>query len=164
MPTTSTDIDRPAADVFDYITDPTRFHEWQQGVVSGGMEEPGPATVGSHCRMTRRIGGANRSSTSVITKLDPPIGWAVSGIDGPIRAQVDVSVQPLDDAHSTLSIDVDFNGHGIGKLLVPLVVRGQAAREMPANLARAKQRIESIPAPQSNQPQESSPARETGRD
>lgn len=37
---------------------------------------------------------------------------------------------------------LDFEGHGIGKLLVPLVVRRQARKEMPANLATLKQRIE----------------------
>ena len=34
MTTTTTEIDRPAEEVFAYATDPTTFHEWQQGVVS----------------------------------------------------------------------------------------------------------------------------------
>jgi carbon monoxide dehydrogenase subunit G len=144
MTTTSIDIDRPAAEVFAYVTDPTQFHEWQQGVVSGGMKEPGTPTVGSHCTMTRRIGGANRPSTSVVTKLSPPTSWAVRGIDGPIRAQVDVTVEALDETRSRVTIDVDFEGHGIGKALVPLVVRRQAAKEMPTNLERLKDRMESM--------------------
>ena len=37
----------------------------------------------------------------------------------------------------------DFTGHGIGKLLVPLIVRRQAASEMPENMRRLKQRLES---------------------
>jgi hypothetical protein len=37
---------------------------------------------------------------------------------------------------------VDFTGHGIGKLLVPLIVRRQAANEMPENMKRLKQRLE----------------------
>ena len=140
---TTIEIDRPAVEVFAYVTDPTQFHEWQQGVVSGGMEEPGAPTVGSHCTMTRRIVGADRPSTSVVTKMDPPTSWAVHGIDGPIRARVDVTVRPLDEARSSVSIDIDFEGHGIGRLLVPLMVRRQAAREMPANVARLKDRLES---------------------
>lgn len=94
MTTTTIDIDRPAQQVYAYVTDPTQFHEWQEGVVSGGLKEPGPAAVGSHCQMVRRIGGADRPSTSIVTKLDPPTTWAVRGVDGPIRAQVDVTVQP----------------------------------------------------------------------
>jgi carbon monoxide dehydrogenase subunit G len=146
MTTTSTEIDRPADQVFAYVTDPTTFHEWQQGVVSGGIKEPGPTVIGSHCTMVRRIGGADRPSTSVVTEMDPPKSWAVHGIDGPIRARVDVAVEPLGPARSRVSMGVDFEGHGIGKLLVPLVVRRQAAKEMPANLQRLKARVESSTA------------------
>jgi len=78
--------------------------------------------------------------------MNPPTRWAVHGIDGPIRALVDVTVQALDDARSSVRIDLDFEGHGIGKLLVPLVVRRQAAKEMPANVARLKDRLESSSA------------------
>ncbi len=38
--TISTEIDRSADDVFAYATDPTRFHEWQQGVIDGRMDRP----------------------------------------------------------------------------------------------------------------------------
>jgi hypothetical protein len=41
-----------------------------------------------------------------------------------------------------VTIELDFTGHGIGRLLVPLVVRRQAAREMPDNMTRLKQRLE----------------------
>jgi uncharacterized membrane protein len=146
MTTTSIAINRPAEEVYAYVTDPSRFHQWQQGVVSGALKEPGRVAVGSHCQMVRRIGGADRPSTSVVTKLDPPTGWAVRGIDGPIRALVDVSVRPLDAERTEVTIDVDFQGHGIGKVLVPLLVRRQAAKEMPTNLQRLKERLELGPS------------------
>jgi len=37
---TSTEVERPAAEVFAYATDPTRFREWQKGVVDGRMDGP----------------------------------------------------------------------------------------------------------------------------
>jgi hypothetical protein len=142
MTSVSIDVERPAAEVFAYATDPSRFHEWQQGVVRGSMESKGPQAVGDLCRTTRRIGGSERPATSELVRLDPPRAWAVRGIDGPIRAQVDLMVEPLTDQRSRLTIAVDFVGHGIGKMLVPLVVRRQARAEMPGNLARLKERIE----------------------
>jgi hypothetical protein len=66
----------------------------------------------------------------------------VRGTDGPIRATVEVTVDPLNDARSRLTISVDFTGHGPGKLLVPLLVRPQARKEMPRNLAALKANIE----------------------
>jgi uncharacterized protein YndB with AHSA1/START domain len=134
----STVVDRPAAQVFTYATDPARFREWQQGVIDARLDQAGPAQVGSKCLTTRRIGGANRTVTSEFTHIDPPKTWGVQGIDGPIRATVDVTVEPLTETSSRLTIAVDFDGHGIGKLLVPLIIRRQAQKEMPANLEALK--------------------------
>jgi hypothetical protein len=145
MTSFSIEVERPAVEVFRYATDPSRFHEWQQGVVSGSMESKGAAAVGDHCLTTRRIGGAERPATSELVRHDPPRAWAVRGIDGPIRAQVDVSVESLTDQRSRLTIAVDFEGHGMGKVLVPLVVRRQARAEMPGNIARLKEQIEAPP-------------------
>ena len=44
---------------------------------------------------------------------------------------------------SRVTMVLDFEGHGIGKLLVPLVVRRQAASEMPKNQQKLKQLLES---------------------
>jgi len=141
--TTTTEVARPPEDVFAYVTDPTRFGEWQQGVVGGHIDGDGPPTVGDKCFTTRRIGGAERSVTSVITHIDPPKAWGVRGVDGPIRATVDVTVAPVSDDRSRVTITLDFAGQGIGKLLVPMMVRRNARKEMPANLDRLKQRLES---------------------
>jgi uncharacterized protein YndB with AHSA1/START domain len=139
---TTIDVDRPAADVFAYATDPTRFNEWQQGVVEGHMDDTGTPEGGNHCHITRRIGGAYRSSTSEVTHIDPPNTWGVRGIDGPIRAIVDLTVEPTAINRSRLTIAVDFTGHGIGKVLVPLIVRPEARKEMPKNLEALKRRLE----------------------
>jgi uncharacterized protein YndB with AHSA1/START domain len=142
------DITRPQDEVFSYVTDPTTFAEWQAGVVGGSIEGGKTPAVGSKCTTTRRIGGAEREATSEVPKLDPPTSWAVHGIDGPIRAIVNVTVKPLNGtAQSRVTIELDFEGHGIGKLLVPLIVRRQARNEMPANCSRLKQRMEATASP-----------------
>jgi hypothetical protein len=55
---------------------------------------------------------------------------------------VDVTVEPVADNRSRITISIDFQGQGIGRLLVPLVVRREARKEMPANLAALKARLE----------------------
>ena len=141
--TTTIDVDRPAEDVFAYVTDPTRFVEWQHGVLNGHMDGDEPHTAGDRCLTTRKIGGTARSVTSELTHVDPPNTWGVRAIDGPIRAIVDVTVSPLHDGRrSRVRIDLEFTGHGIGKLLVPLFVRPSARKEMAQNMNRLKQRLE----------------------
>jgi len=141
----SVEIARPAEDVFAYVTDPSTMSEWQQGVVRGQMD--GATTrVGSRCTTIRRIGGRERTVITEITECEPPHRWADRGIDGPIRAIVGVTVEQLADrSRSRVRIEVDFTGHGIGKLLVPLVVRRQAASEMPENIRRLKKQLEASP-------------------
>ena len=79
---TTAEIGRPAAEVFAYVTDPTRIKEWQKGVVDGHMDGPADGTpaVGAKCVTTRRIGGASRPSTSELVQIDPPRAWACGHI------------------------------------------------------------------------------------
>ena len=136
------EVSRPAEEVFAYVTDPSTFPEWQSGVVRGHMNES-PTRVGSECTTVRNIGGREREVHTTITDYDPPRRWADRGVDGPIRAIVEVLVESIaDGSQSRVTINLDFTGHGIGRLLVPLVVRRQAAREMPENMRRLKQRLE----------------------
>ena len=136
------EVSRPAEEVFAYVTDPSTFPEWQNGVVRGHMNES-PTRVGSECTTVRKIGGREREVHTTITDYDPPRRWADRGVDGPIRAIVEVVVEPIaDGSRARVTINLDFTGHGIGRLLVPLVVRRQAAREMPENMRRLKQRLE----------------------
>lgn len=138
----SIEIDRTAEETFAYVIDPTTMSEWQQGVVRGHLDTP-ETRVGSRCTTTRKIGGRHREVVTEITEYDPPRRWADRGVSGPIRAVVAVTVEPLTDgSRSRVTIELDFTGHGIGKLLVPLVVRRQAANEMPENMKRLKRRLE----------------------
>src|ERR1700685_3602912 len=134
------EIARPPEEVFPYVIDPSTCVEWQDGVRSGTMNET-PTRVGSRCTTVRKIGGSEREFTTEITEYDPPHRWADHGLEGPIRAVVSVQVEPVPTGSGVTSA-VDFDGHGIGKLLVPLVVRRQAAKEMPGNLRRLKERLE----------------------
>lgn len=98
--------------------------------------------VGDRCLTTRRIGLAGRPVTSELVRFDPPHQWGVRGGDGPIRAIVDVTVEPRSDTSAHLTIALDFEGHGIGRLLVPLLMRCEARREMPVNVTTLKERLE----------------------
>jgi uncharacterized protein YndB with AHSA1/START domain len=140
----SIEIARPPEEVFSYVTDPSRMAEWQESVVSARLEGDGPPAVGSKAITNRRVGRRERTMTMEMTNLSPPTSWAVRGIDGPIRGIVNGTVEPRDDgARSRVTIELDFEGHGLGKLLVPLVARRQAQREMPRNLRNLKERLES---------------------
>jgi hypothetical protein len=72
--TTTIEVNRSAADVFAYVTNPTCFAEWRHRVVRGHMDGDGPHAVGDRCMTTRKIGGAERSLTSEIHRPAEHIG------------------------------------------------------------------------------------------
>ena len=136
------EVARPPAEVFAYVTDPSRFAEWQDDVVSVRMEGARPPTVGSRFTTTRRIGRVERTMTQEITEINPPRSWAVHGIDGPIRPSANITVEPLDDGtHSRVTFTLDFEGHGVGVPLAPLV-RRQAQKVAPTSYRNLKKRLE----------------------
>ena len=138
----SIDIARPPGEVFAYATDPSRFPEWQRDVVRVRMEPDGPPGVGSRFITTRRVGGVERTMTQEITELSAPRSWAARGVDGPIRPNATVTVEPLDGgARSRVTFALDFEGHGIGRPLLP-AVRRQTQRSAPVSYRNLKQRLE----------------------
>ena len=140
----SVEINRSPEDVFAYVTDASRFAEWQDAVVSARRLDTGPLTQGSKLSLTRRVGKREQTMTSELTEYTPPRSYAFRVIDGPVRARGRGQFESLEnDARTRFTFELDFEGHGIGKLLVPLVVRRQAANELPRSHAKLKSRLES---------------------
>jgi uncharacterized protein YndB with AHSA1/START domain len=139
----SIEIARSPAEVFQYVTDPSRIPEWQESAVDARAEGAGPPAVGSRVVVTRRVGRGERAMTTELTSHSPPTSWSGRGIDGPVRGIFNGAIDPLEGgARSRVTIELDFEGHGLGKLLVPLVVRPQARKEMPRNMKTLKARLE----------------------
>ena len=140
----SVEIDRRPDEVFAYVTDPSRFTEWQSTVVSARAEGSGPLQQGSRVVMTRRMGKREQTMTSEYTEYDFPRSYAFRVLDGPVRAFGKGSFEPLGDGQRTrFTLELDFEGHGIGKLLVPLVVRRQAQKELTQSHEDLKRTLES---------------------
>ena len=138
----SVDIARSPADVFSYVTDPTRFPEWQDAVVSARPLDDGPMRKGTKIELTRRMGPREQTMTSELTDYDAPRTYAFRILDGPVRAIGKGTTDAVGDG-TRFTFELDFEGHGIGKLLVPLVVRRQAKRELAESHANLKRKLES---------------------
>lgn len=137
------DISRRPEDVFSYVTDPSHITEWQESAVSATKLGDAPLAVGSKVRVTRRIGRREMPMTMQVSELDPPRSWRFDGIDGPVRGHVKGTIEPIADGErSRVTLALDFESHGIGKLLVPLVVRPNVRKEMPRNEQHLKDALE----------------------
>jgi uncharacterized protein YndB with AHSA1/START domain len=136
------DIARTPEDVFRYATDPTRFAEWQHDVVRVQTDGAGALGVGSRFTTVRRIGGVERTLRQEITDVTPTTSWAARSVEGPIRANATISIEPLDGGdRSRVTFSLDFEGHGLGSMILPLV-RRQAAKGAPMSYQNLKNLLE----------------------
>lgn len=143
--TYSVEIARRPEDVFAYLSDPSRFTEWQEKVVSASVEGDGTMRQGARMTMARRMGPRQQTFITELTEYSPPRSQAFRGVAGPVRPVGKVRVDPLDSGErSRVTFEIDFEGKGFGKLLV-LLVRRQARREVPVAHEKLKERLESSP-------------------
>lgn len=139
----SVDIARRPEDVFSYVADPAHLPEWQESAVSVRPVGDAPLGVGSRIVVTRRIGRREIPMTMEVTELDQPRSWRLDGVDGPVRGHVRGTIEPLADGErSRLTLSLDLESHGIGKLMVPLVVRPHVRKEMPEDELTLKRLLE----------------------
>ena len=138
------EINRSPEDVFAYVTDPSRFTEWQDEVVSAHLMDGDPIRQGSKISLTRRIGKREQTMTSEMTDYSPPSSYAFRVAEGPVRTSGKGRLEPLDNgARTRFTFELDLEGHGIGKLLAATVVRKQAEKELEQSHANLKRRLES---------------------
>ncbi|MFJ8015971.1 SRPBCC family protein [Streptomyces sp. NPDC096339] len=137
------EISRSPDEVFTYVTDPTHLPEWQDSAVSAVPMGDLPVHVGSQVIVTRKVGKRRIPTKMEFTELDRPRSWHLHGIDGPVRPEVQGTIEPLDGgARSRVTLSVDFEGHGLGRALVPLAVKPMVRREMPRSEEKLKHLLE----------------------
>ena len=141
--TAGIEIARRPDDVFAYLDDLARHGEWQEQIISTEKQGDGPTRVGTKSTDKRRMGKREMTTTYAVSEHDPPRVFGFHGTDGPIRAVGRVTVEPLAGGSSSrVSLVLDFEGHGFGKLLVPLA-RSQSRKQVPKDQQRLKERLES---------------------
>jgi uncharacterized protein YndB with AHSA1/START domain len=141
----SIDISRSPDDVFGYATDFGQFPRWQGNVVSARPEGGSARVTGSRAVVTRRAGPRRVRRAETITELTPPKTWEYRSSGGglPVTVISKGRIEPLDGGHrSRVTITLDFAGHGIGRLLIPLVIRRQARKQLLQNTAKLKEVLE----------------------
>ncbi|MCC6317431.1 MAG: SRPBCC family protein [Gemmatimonadaceae bacterium] len=137
------EIDRTPTEVFAYVADLDRHCEWQDAIISARKVPAGPTRLGTHNFETRRLPGGPREVESEIYEYEPPRRIAAKGVNGPVRATIVISIEPLDGAsRSRLTTELTLEGRGIGRLLLPLA-RRVARKQVPRDQLRLKHILES---------------------
>jgi AhpD family alkylhydroperoxidase len=83
------------------------------------------------------------SDSGLFTDLETPTTWQVRGPGSiPVTAIATGTITPLEaGSRSLVTIALEFRGHGVGKLLAPLI-RRQSRRQLPNDQKRLKELLE----------------------
>jgi uncharacterized protein YndB with AHSA1/START domain len=147
----SIDIARSPQEVFGYVTDTARLHEWQPSVNEAAAEPPRIRAVGMRGYEVRRVPGRTQKLHWEVTEFEEGSTWTIEGIDGPVRAHAAMLFAPTDGDGTHVDYRIWFEGRGIGKLIKLMATRGARAG-VPASLALLKQRLEEADASRPTQP------------
>ncbi len=121
--TSTLDINSAPEVVFGYATEPLNFPKWQPDVVSVEWDGAG-GRVGSRFTTRRRLLGGVQSYVQEVIERVPFRSWAAGGVEGMLRPNVSVVVEPIDDGmHSRVTFTLSYSSSGAGALLVPVVER-----------------------------------------
>jgi len=81
----TTFINRPLQEVFDFMTNPANFAQWQSGTKSAKWASEGPVDVGSIFNSTGQMMGREMKMDLEITQWVPPNVWGIKGQSGPMK-------------------------------------------------------------------------------
>jgi uncharacterized membrane protein len=141
--TRSTNVARPADEVFAYLDDLEAHREWQDAVDTIEVVTDGPTRVGTEVRETRVVGG-NRRVEMLWRVTEHDASTRRSGFETVesrmMKPSGVISVASVGDG-SEVTFSMDTNPVGFGKLLAPVINR-DVGRTIEADLARLKQRLE----------------------
>jgi len=83
--TVITFINRPLQEVFDFMTNPANFAQWQSGTKSAKWASEGPVGVGSLFNSVGEMMGREMKMDLEITQWNPPNVWGIKGASGPMK-------------------------------------------------------------------------------
>jgi uncharacterized membrane protein len=117
------DIDRPAAQVFDFVADQTNAPRWQKGLHKVRRVTPGPIGVGTEHVIARRFAGMKIDVRNRYTAYDAGRFVSFEIPSGKISGQASYLVEPTGTNTSRVISEVDFRVSGLAGLATPLLTR-----------------------------------------
>ena len=117
----NTEIDIPAAAVFEYIADLTNNPEWQSGVAETVWTTPLPLTVGTECRQTLDSGEIVNYR---VVAIDEGRAIAIETLPGAsVAGSISRTVNELNVGRCRVRMELEGRVRGWRFILTPLIRR-----------------------------------------
>ncbi|HET7443644.1 MAG TPA: SRPBCC family protein [Solirubrobacterales bacterium] len=139
--TVETEIERPVAEVFAYVTDPAKLVSWQTNTVSAEIEGEGPLGLGTRLREVHRgPGGKELPSLVEVTEYEPERRFSLDVIEGALPVDARIGFEPT-AAGTRVAFNVQAKPRGPMRFLAPLL-KIALKRQFKEHLANLKRVLE----------------------
>ncbi len=135
----TTEIERPVAEVFAFVTDPARYPSWQPSIVRLDAHQRGPLRLGAEATEVRRFLGRELETTWTCVEHRPCSVSAIESDDGPVPFRGTFALEPCAGG-TRFTWTVELSG-AASRLAGPLVGRATKG-ELRANSDRLKALLE----------------------
>ncbi|MFI8202602.1 SRPBCC family protein [Streptomyces sp. NPDC085937] len=137
------DIDRPIEDVFDYLADGRHDPEFSPRVLTMEKSPDGDTHVGTVFHSTVKDAGMRSQRDFEISELTAPtrLRWHEVSHNSITAKEGGYDLEPTADGGTRLRLFNVLEGHGVGKLLLPLAA-GASRKDAPAFGRRIKEAVE----------------------
>lgn len=139
--TTSTEIGRPAGEVFAYIADMANNPDWQQGQERCTWTSEPPVRVGSTYDQEARFLGRTIRSSFEVTEFEPGHRIRIVSTGGTMPIDVTRTVEPRGDDRCLVRAEITGRPPAAMRLLGPLLDR-LVERSVRGDYARLRERLE----------------------
>jgi uncharacterized protein YndB with AHSA1/START domain len=149
--TQSVTINRPVAEVWDYLSNFENTTQWSRGVLEARQTSDGPLGAGATLQAVVMAFGRRRTADYLVTEFEPGHAFAFEVRSGPLTSRARYSVEPA-GAGTRLTASGGAVATGVFRLLAPILVR-TVRKHSEADLANLKRILEaSVAARQPRNP------------
>ncbi len=138
---TSIAIDRPAEDVFAFVSDHTNAPRWQRGLLEVRRANDSPIGVGTRHTFVRTFMGRRLEASNEFTRYEPSRLVAFNATSNWLPGQGSYVVEPTGRASARLIARVELRPSGLFRLAGSLMAAA-LRREVEANLSDLKGLLE----------------------
>jgi carbon monoxide dehydrogenase subunit G len=104
-------INRPAQEVFDFVTNPANAVQFESGMESSKYISEGPVGVGSKIQNIGRMMGREIVATAEITQWNPPSVYSFKATNGPANLKAEYKFEVKDGGTLLIqNIQVELGG------------------------------------------------------
>lgn len=135
------DIRRPAAEVFEYVSDQLNAPAWQQGLDEVRRTTDGPIGVGARHTFVRSVGRRRVSGENVYVEFEPGRRVVFTFTSDGLTGKGWYEVSPLGVNETRLDSGVEITLTGPARLAAPLIARS-IRKEDSEDTAHLKQILE----------------------